>query len=389
MSFYVPEPDSDSETSDSYHSLPELNKKVDVNWNQESNTELRIEKSVAMASAIEILGSLSASDANDLVQLLIAKRQRDSNPDNNNGNNNSKKQIRKNVVLPKWNGEPEDFDFYIGRLETRIQMELASFLEPAAICLDMIDTLPESKKPRVADWFQESRSSGKFDWEDLIKLFRKEFENKDARQAASEIVSRMEQGKAQYFVDFLREFEYRLAQSGGNEAYTSLGKTQQLKASLNPRLRRSLIGVKLPSANNYKEWVAAVKEVASELEGLPGYRSKNAAGTTTVIGAAKGGMTHTLDNFQPAVDEDGDTVMGGANALLAAIQALMLNKDKAPLASITTDKTADNPKTQKQIDPDRPKPRAPWRSVKDFKKLQENGLCTRCAKKGHIGLEMS
>lgn len=63
----------------------------------------------------------------------------------------------------------------------------------------------------------------------------------------------MEQGKNKLFVDFLRDFEYRLAQSGGNEAYNPLGKTQQLKASLNPRLRRSLIGVKLPSAKNYRE----------------------------------------------------------------------------------------------------------------------------------------
>ena len=65
------------------------------------------------------------------------------------------------------------------------------------------------------------------------------------------MVNRMEQGLHQYFVDFLQEFEYRMALSGGEAAYTPLGKTQLLKASINGRLRRALVGVKLPPPADY------------------------------------------------------------------------------------------------------------------------------------------
>ena len=43
------------------------------------------------------------------------------------------KEFRKNFALPKWKGKSEDFEFYIGRLETRITRVLASYVEPAAI----------------------------------------------------------------------------------------------------------------------------------------------------------------------------------------------------------------------------------------------------------------
>lgn len=124
--------------------------------------------------------------------------------------------------------------------------------------------------------------------------------------------------KSADLLEFFRGFEYKLAQTGGNEAFTLLGKTQQLKASLNPRLRRSLIGVKLPPAKNFKELVVEVKEVAAELEGMPGYRPRNATETTTNIEVSKGGRVNSDDIIQPVIYYDGDTHLGDANALLAA-----------------------------------------------------------------------
>lgn len=66
-----------------------------------------------------------------------------------------------------------------------------------------------------------------------------------------------------------------MALSGGDELYTPLAKTRQLKFSLNNNLRRALIGVILPSERNYTEWVSAVKEIAVELESFSDYRPKN------------------------------------------------------------------------------------------------------------------
>lgn len=103
-------------------------------------------------SALEILGSISPTDAKELLQLLNAQRQYEA------PNENNSKKFRKNMTLPRWNGKSEIFEFYIGRLETRVERELAQFVESAAICLDMIDTLPEKKQSRVSDWFEEKES---------------------------------------------------------------------------------------------------------------------------------------------------------------------------------------------------------------------------------------
>lgn len=382
MSYNFPYSESDTNNStESFLSLEDTchNKTVSNIFNNQSlpNPSSIMET----RSALEILGSLSPTDAKELVELLNGQRQIEVP----NSNEVPKRTFRKNVTLPKWNGKSEDFEFYIGRLETRIQRELDSFMEPSAICLDMIDTLPEKKQSRVAYWFEESKAREEFDWRELIRVFRKEFENKDARQAASEILTRMVQGKNQLFVDFLRDFEYRLALSGGNEAFTPLGKTQQLKASLNSRLRRSLIGVKLPSPGNYKEWVAEVKEVAAELESAPGYRPKNATETSTKIGAPKGGNVISEENADPRIDSEGDTIMGGTNALLAAIRDLVKDRDVL-LANIGKEKGSKKSNSGKSSSSNEKstKPRAPWRSAKEFQQLREKGLCTRCTKKGHV-----
>ena len=87
----------------------------------------------------------------------------------------------------------------------------------------------------------------------------------------------MEQGQNQLFRDFLKYFEYRMAPC--REAYTQLGKSIQLKPSLNSRLRQALVGVKLPPLENYSAWVEGVAEVATDLEGLSNYRSKLAKHT--------------------------------------------------------------------------------------------------------------
>lgn len=331
MSYGFPNSESDSNNSiDSFYSLEETN-----SINKPIPSDFYI---METRSALEILGSLSPTDAKDLIELLNDQRQIEVPSDNGL----VKKRFRKNVALPKWNGKSEDFEFYIGRLETRITKELDSFVEPAAICLDMIDTLPEKKQSRVAYWFEESKSNENFDWRELIRVFRKEFESKNARQAASEIVTRMAQGKNQLFVDFLRDFEYRLAQSGGNEAFTPLGKTQQLKASLNPRLRNSLIGVKLPSPKYYREWVAEVKEVAAELESAPGYRTKNAPETNTIMGAPKVGSAMAQETTDPTIDSEGDTIMGGTNALLAALKELVRDRDSV-LSNIEKETSSKKP----------------------------------------------
>lgn len=281
-------------------------------------------------------------------------------------------------ALPKWNGNLEDFGFYICRLEARIKKEWASSVDPCSICLDMIDTLPDEKKPRVAAWFQERSRLNNFSWMDLIEHFHRQFDDKEARQSASEYVNRMEQRYNQLFLDFLKDFEYHIAPCSA--AFTPLGKSMQLKASLNNRLRKALVGLKLPPLENYNAWVEEVCEVAADLEGLNDHRPKNAKYTTTKLGSPKGinvPEVHKDSNL----DADGDYKMGGTNALLAAFKKLGIKEDS--LIAGLHDLSKKGSQGEKNKEGPSRKPRAPWRSEEEFNNLIKKGLCVRCKKSGH------
>lgn len=162
----------------------------------------------------------------------------------------------------------------MSRLKTRIETEMAPYMELSSILLDMIDTLPDDKKFRVVDWYEESSSSSYLNREILYKLFQEEFEDKYAEQAVTEMVLQMEQGYSQVIHEFIRDIEYQISLSAEKEIYTDIHKTRLLKASLSNRLQRALIRIGLPEVSNYREWVAQVKEITADLEGLADYRPK-------------------------------------------------------------------------------------------------------------------
>ncbi|KAI0997024.1 hypothetical protein K3495_g11159 [Podosphaera aphanis] len=294
---------------------------------------------------------------------------------------------RRDTALPRWNGRPQDFNLYAGRLEIRIQTDLAPFFNDCSICLDMIDTLPEELKPRVASWFDLRRVSGKFNWKEFLEHFKATFSDKQARQTAAELVNRMEQGEHQYFLDFLQDFEHKMVQCGGELTYTPAGKTMQLKASLNGRLQRALIGVKLPSVELFDEWVAEVKEVALELEALADYRPRNSALTVTKFGAPKSGTTQMFPRY-PATDGEGDITMGGTNAIVAAIQQLAvasrLSQGEVGGDGQGQDRGGNSETTIGVGEENIELPRAPWRTKEELRRLMREGKCVRCTRKGHF-----
>lgn len=376
MKFGVPESDTSStQSSRTYYSFPDL---PEVHINLRSMADLdqtTYDTPMFDDPNRDLLSSLSQSEIKELLRIREERMSQSSRfqPANNISSSSAPSRqapVRLETNLPKWNGKLEDFEFYMRRLELRVERELSPFADPCRICLDMIDTLPETKQARAAEWFNESERKGDFNWRELATFFRKQFEDKQARQTAASILNRMEQGYHQYFDDFLRDFEYRIVQSGGREAHTDLGKTQKLKDAVNSRLRRHLIGVKLPPPENYQDWVEEVREIAKDLESLEDYRPKGAIQTKTVLGTPKSGSAQVFVNSQlesqgPKLDSDGDTLMGGTNAILAAINDL--KKGGWGPQQVTS------------------KPRAPWRTKEDIKKLIEEGRCTRCTKKGHIG----
>lgn len=289
MRIIVPSPNSNSCSSvssldESFKSASEYNNSTSHNILDLNMSNLSQTLDIDMEGAsVNPFSGLSAEDIQDLVKLLAEKRSKRQEPPIAAVPNIQNPP----VTLPKWNGRQEDFAFYMDRLRIRVERELAPYREESAICIDIIDTLPEDKKSRVAGWFSNSKRKNVFDWQDLLDVFQQEFEDIQAQQTAHEMVLRMEQGHCQYFHEFVKDFEYKVSLSGGEELFTASAKTRQLKASLNTRLRRALIGVKLPQIKDYSKWVQAVREVAIELESFADYRPRGATQTGTKIGPLK------------------------------------------------------------------------------------------------------
>lgn len=287
---------------------------------------------------------------------------------------------RKEVAWPSWSGTPETFGFYLARLKAKIEEDLNMLGPNRAICLSMIETLPETKQYLVGHWFERGGDDGKFRWEDLLDHFRDQFEDRELKMAAGQALTKMRQGSQQYFRDFLRDFEYKLSQCGGNNI-GSVGKLIHLNACINETLQRALVYVKLPPFDNYSAWVTEVGEVAGKLEALPNYRPKGAKYTKTWYTSDTPISTLQFSASESSNrDSDGDTIMGGTNTMLASIQT-KLNQVEARQAkfeqqlSRPTANTTGNTST---------KPRAPWRPKAEYIKLLQEGRCTRCTKNGHL-----
>ena len=76
--------------------------------------------------------------------------------------------------------------------------------------------------------------------------------------------------------------------------------------------------------------------------------------------------------------------MGESNALMAAIQKLVLGRDEGVVAGLgeKANKRKDKRKSEGKT---RLKPRASWRTKEEFRKLVEKNLCTRCERSRHKG----
>ena len=80
-------------------------------------------------------------------------------------------------------------------------------MDDRTICLDMVETLPDTSKPRVAEWVDRRKDDGRFDWKELILHLKENFADRKAWQVALEYINQMEQGESQSLADFLLDFE--------------------------------------------------------------------------------------------------------------------------------------------------------------------------------------
>lgn len=283
---------------------------------------------------------------------------------------------KKETPWPKWDGTAENFGFYATQVEVKVEEDRHLLGNDRSICLGMISTLPESRQPRVAHWFQSVGPRENYNWRLFLAHFRELFEDQQAQQTAGDQLSRMRQGAHQPFESFLHDFEYKLAQCGGS-GWADSARIIPLNNAINDPLKRALISVTTLPANDYQNWVATVKQVARRLEAHPSYgaRSGSASYTKTWF-LEHGGAWHvggTQGGTQPRLDWEGDSPMTGVNAMTPeAFVAAMRAAAPGMFRGGGGGGSGSN------------KPRAPWRTPEEFKRLMDQGLCTRCTKSGHF-----
>jgi hypothetical protein len=293
---------------------------------------------------------------------------------------------------PEWNGEPSTFLLYFHRLKGKIEADKGKMGNSAAICNQIIGTIPGDKQQRVAHWFMSGGDDGQFDVDDFLELINEKFEDRESVQTAGKQLYLIRMGSSQKFERFLQDFEYKLAQCKGLW-WPDETKILMLRPAINLKLSTSLIPVDLPESD-YKAWVKKVGGVAAKLEAHPGYNSDSHTKTWYAKGApsvthptAKGGSSSSgsqkraQDNESSAtVDADGDTQMSGINQLAALLVNAIGRAQKKERRRIESNQTAS---TKSAAGSD--KPRAKWISSEEMAKLVGSGKCFRCKKKGHIG----
>ena len=168
----------------------------------------------------------------------------------------------------------------------------------------------------------------------------------------------MRLGNNQYFQDYVKEYEYRVALCGEQETYTSQGKSLHLRLTLYDRLKKALIDMHLPSPKDYRAYVNAIRKVASDLERYEDYRPRGGPNTgpqARQYGKLGSGMK------EKELDEEGDFKIDGVNAIKARLRAKNETENKIKAS----------------------KPRTSWRTEKEYNRLLKEGRRVRCASNGH------
>lgn len=128
----------------------------------------------------------------------------------------------------------------------------------------MMNTIPTDCRLRVSHWFSCGGPKRNWDYKKFIEHFNDNFENKTSARSAAFSLAKMKQGKSQPFSDYLRDFEYTLAQAKGLNWEDRI-KINNLYRGLNDRITRALYPIEV-SEDDYTHFVNQVRGVAGRIE---------------------------------------------------------------------------------------------------------------------------
>lgn len=384
MSYRIPSIDIDTDSTDnaSFHSRASetMSEQANVSGAHYGQPQNTVHEQLGEPSEFEEQQSRSPHQAGDIPsfnpsspqyqalynQIIadISRRQPLLNAQNFPHATSTQPQYKKPSKWPSWDGSITTLSSHIYQLIVKVEEDKRQLGSDRAICLGILNSIPVDKQSRVSHWFETGGPSGMHNWKDFVEHIKLEFEDKQARQTAGDLLYRMRMGSNQYFCDFFQDFQVKLAQCGGTN-WPDSSKIMKLNSSINESLSDHLVSKDLPD-DDFETWVSMVKRVAGRLENRPSYRPTGCTGKKTWYLSHKQSKYHssTTDRYlhAPDLDDEGDTKMGGVNA----IEALKLALNSLNSRNITN------------------KPRAKWRSPEEFKSLCSEGRCVRCREKGHL-----
>ncbi|KAL5596493.1 uncharacterized protein BROUX77_007177 [Berkeleyomyces rouxiae] len=262
---------------------------------------------------------------------------------------------------PSWDGEVSAFPRFFNHLKLRAKAHERTKELPESTCMKIFACIPSEKQPLVERWFDQGESFG-WNWRVFLEHINEQFRDRDAIKKAGQKLYLMRMGASQTFVSFLQDFERQLGACEGH-SWPDRAKIIPLHASLNATLQFHLTAKTLPD-DDYDAWVRKVKIVAARVESLPAYKSKdpNKANTWSLKSERTSDMPreegyHGRGNAR--IDNDGDTVMTGVNALVAQLTT-----------AVNALQTQGQPQRRQSS-----KPPAPWRSQPEMEKARTRRAC--------------
>lgn len=148
-----------------------------------------------------------------------------------------------------WDGHTTSFSSFLLQLKIEIEEERIFLGSNRSICLNILRSIPATKQPRILHWFEVGGPDGSYNYSLFLDHIKEQFENKQARQKAGNFLQRMRMGSSQYFVDYLQDFELKVAQCRG---MSDSSKIMHLHTGINSRLRLLLLSKSLPDDNYLK-----------------------------------------------------------------------------------------------------------------------------------------
>lgn len=200
---------------------------------------------------------------------------------------------------PKFSGKRVDYPAWAQSMRDKLELDSRFFDTPREAWYYIYVRLESEPSKLVTNFYQHAGPACDYDPSRFMEYLDQNFLDRNLRANAAHQLRSLKQGERQPFTSFVQKFERLLTEAGG-ATWDDYVKVTWVEGALNSQLRSALVSVVLPAT--YREWLAAVQDVAWKLETLRKDERALAPRGRSKVDA-------------PARDPEGDVTMGGVNRM--------------------------------------------------------------------------